>query len=93
MEARIYDRELNFKGVIENHTSLIWCRKYYVPGNFEIHAPITDRNLQLLAKGNIISKRGSEEAGVIEDCLLYTSLRESEEKGFRVSSKGKGGFQ
>ncbi len=26
MEVRIYDRDLNFKGVIENHTSLIWTR-------------------------------------------------------------------
>ena len=67
MEARIYDKNLNFKGSIENHTSLIWTRKYYEPGNFEIHAPITDRNLALLAKGNIISKRGSKEAGVVED--------------------------
>ena len=32
MEVRIYDRDLNFKGVIENHTSLIWTRKYYEPG-------------------------------------------------------------
>lgn len=53
MEVRIYDRDLNFKGVIENHTSLIWTRKYYEPGNFEIHAPITEQNLRLLAKGNI----------------------------------------
>lgn len=43
MEVRIYDRDLNFKGVIENHTSLIWTRKYYEPGNFEIHAPITEQ--------------------------------------------------
>ncbi len=85
MEARIYDRELNFKGVIENHTSLIWCRKYYEPGNFEIHAPITDRNLQLLAKGNIISKRGSEEAGVIEDI-------ENEESDIKNEITAKGRF-
>lgn len=43
MEVRIYDRDLNFKGVIENHTSLIWTRKYYEPGNFEIHVPITQK--------------------------------------------------
>ena len=85
MEARIYDRELNFKGVIENHTSLIWCRKYYEPGNFEIHAPITDRNLQLLEKGNIISKRGSEEAGVIEDI-------ENEESDIKNEITAKGRF-
>lgn len=51
MEVRIYDRDLNFKGVIENHTSLIWTRKYYEPGNFEIHAPITEQNLVYWQKG------------------------------------------
>lgn len=85
MEARIYDRNLNFKGVIENHTSLIWARKYYEPGNFEIHAPITDRNLALLAKGNIISKRDSKEAGVIEDI-------ENEESDIKNEITAKGRF-
>lgn len=85
MEARIYDRYLNFKGVIENHTSLIWCRKYYEPGNFEIHAPITDRNLQLLSKGNVISKRGSDEAGIIESI-------ENEESDIRNEITAKGRF-
>ena len=54
-------------------------------GNFEIHAPITDRNLQLLAKGNIISKRGSEEAGVIEDI-------ENEESDIKNEITAKGRF-
>lgn len=63
MEVRIYDRDLNFKGVIENHTSLIWTRKYYEPGNFEIHAPITEQNLRLLAKGNIISQTWQQRSG------------------------------
>lgn len=85
MEARIYDKDLNFKGVIENHTSLIWCRKYYEPGNFEIHAPITERNLFLLSKGNIISKRGSDEAGVIEGI-------ENEESDIRNEITAKGRF-
>lgn len=85
MEARIYDCDLNFKGIIENHTSLIWTRKYFEPGNFEIHAPITDRNLQLLKKGNIISKRGSAEAGVIEDL-------ENEESDIKNEITAKGRF-
>lgn len=85
MEVRIYDRDLNFKGVIENHTSLIWTRKYYEPGNFEIHAPITEQNLRLLAKGNIISKRGSSEAGVIEDI-------ENEESDLKNEITAKGRF-
>lgn len=67
MEIRIYRPDLYRAGQIENHTSLIWTRKFYEPGNFELHAPITEENLALLQPGNIVSKKGSSEAGVIED--------------------------
>lgn len=67
MEIRIYRPDLYRAGQIENHTSLIWTRKFYEPGTFELHAPITPENLELLVAGNIISKKGSSEAGVIED--------------------------
>lgn len=67
MEVRIYGRNLFRIGQIENQTSLIWTRKFYEPGTFELHAPITDENLYMLQEGNIIGKKGSDEAGVIED--------------------------
>lgn len=67
MEIRIYRPDLYRSGQIENHTSLIWTRKFYEPGTFELHAPITDENLELLQPGNIVGKKGAEEAGVIED--------------------------
>lgn len=67
MEVRVYGRDLYRKGQIENQTSLIWTRKFYEPGTFELHAPITDENLYLLQKDNIIGKKGSAEAGIIED--------------------------
>lgn len=67
MQVRIYGRDLYRKGQIENQTSLIWTRKFYEPGTFELHAPITDENLYLLQKDNIIGKKGSAEAGIIED--------------------------
>ena len=62
MEVRIYNRDLYREGQIENQTSLIWTRKFYEPGTFELHAPITDENLSLLQPGNIVGKKGSDEA-------------------------------
>lgn len=67
MEIRIYNPDLYRIGQVENQTSLIWTRKFFEAGNFEIHAPITSRNLELFAKGNIVSIKGAKEAGVIED--------------------------
>lgn len=65
MEIRVYSPELVFLGVIENFRSLLWYRKYYEPGRFELYAPATDENMRLLKAGNIITKRGAVEAGII----------------------------
>ena len=67
MEIRVYNADLYRIGQVENQTSLIWTRKFFEPGNFEIHAPITQKNLELFAAGNIVSLKDAKEAGVIED--------------------------
>lgn len=78
MELIIYEPTLLRKGVVENHSSLLWRRKYYEPGEFELHVPLTNTNIELLAKGNIISKRNSKEAGIVEN-IQYTDGTESSE--------------
>lgn len=67
MEIRVYDPQLDLRGIIENQTSLIWRRKYFEPGEFELYAPITSFNLQVLIMGNLITMYGQDDAGVIED--------------------------
>lgn len=88
MEIKIYDQNLYRKGSIENHISLIWTRKYYEPGDFEIHAPLTDKNIQLLKEGYLVSKKDTVEAGVIEDVTIdeAASSRKIIAKGRFLSS-------
>lgn len=66
MELRFYDKNLNFLGVTENQTSILWTRRYWEVGEFEIHLPTTDYTTKLSVRGNIVSYKGAEEAGVIE---------------------------
>lgn len=73
MQLRIYSPELNFLGIVENQTSVIWTRKYFEAGEFQVELPITDDNLSLFQLGNIVWKRDAVEAGVIEDLLLHES--------------------
>ena len=73
MEIRVYNIDLCFQGIIENQISLIWTRKYFETGDFELHTPLTDENIKLLQKGNILWKRGDDEAGVIEDIYIEES--------------------
>lgn len=70
MEVRIYDKNLNLKGIIENQTSLIWTRKYNEAGNFELHVPITDANRKLIQLENLVFVSGAVEAGIIEYIVL-----------------------
>ena len=65
MKVWVYNREMRLQGTIENHTSFIWARKLYTAGKFEIHAPATADNLELLRPGNIITKGDKDEAAVI----------------------------
>ena len=78
MEIRIYDSDLNFLGLIENQTSLIWSRRYFETGNFEIHCPITEYNRKLISLGRLVWKRGAKEAGVIEDIQLKQNELDNE---------------
>lgn len=70
MELRIYDASMNFKGLIENQTSVQWNRKYYDCGSFELHCPVTKNNQSLLQRGNLVWIRGAAEAGVIENITI-----------------------
>lgn len=67
MEVRIYNSDLYRIGQIENQTSLIWTRRFFSAGEFELHCPNTERNHKLLQRENIISIAGAKEAGIIED--------------------------
>lgn len=85
MEIRFYDENMDFLGVMENQTSLRWERKYYEPGSFELHTPVTADNLRLTKRGNLIWMKGSSEAGVIEDLVL----EESDTPKNEITAKGR----
>ena len=78
MELRIYNKNLERQGVVENFRSFIWTRKYFGPGDFELHAALTSENLRLLTKDCIVAKPDSLEAGIIESLELSDGIEERE---------------
>lgn len=84
MEIRVYDPQLDLIGIIEEYATLLWTRKLYEPGNFQMKLPLTDRNVQYLKRGNIVSKTGSKEAGVIE---LIEKTDTPKEKTLKISGR------
>ena len=70
MELRIYNASMQFLGLIENQTSVLWNRKYFEPGDFELYCPVTLNNQSLLKRGNLVWIKGAAEAGVIESLVI-----------------------
>lgn len=56
MDARIFDKELNPLGVVDEMASLIWTIRYFQVGEMKLLAPITENNKALLVVGNIVVK-------------------------------------
>lgn len=56
MEIRVYDKQLNALGVIDETASLIWTIMYFAVGEVKILAPITANNKSLLQTGRVVVK-------------------------------------
>ena len=77
-EIRVYDREMQFQGIIDAASSLQWHRKYYEPGDLELHCPMTQNNIELLQRGNLVYLKGAKEAAVVEHREIHDSAVMSE---------------
>jgi len=65
MELYIYSPAA-LLGVVDGTTSIRWRRKYFEPGEIEIHLPATAENLALCAIGHLVRRIGCDEAAIIE---------------------------
>ena len=70
MEVRIYEANMNFVGLVENQTSVLWNRAYFGGGSFELYCPITANNRNILQMGRLVWLRGAVDAGVIESLTM-----------------------
>jgi len=56
VELRIFDKEIEPLGAVDEITSLLWSVKYFDVGSVNLLAPITENNKRLLVEGNLIVK-------------------------------------
>lgn len=78
---RIFDKDINFLGEVDDFTSLFFIRKWDTYGEFEFHLSKLDR--ALIKKGNIIMvNNDGNKAGIIE----YIEI--DEENGEDIKVKG-----
>ncbi|NLB52923.1 MAG: hypothetical protein GX808_08285 [Syntrophomonadaceae bacterium] len=64
----VYKENYERVGYIESYSYLSWVRRYSEVGEFELKC--APENLPLLSLGNLLSKSGDKEAGLIETILV-----------------------
>lgn len=74
MIVHVFNPSLEFIGVIEEYSSLIWTDRYNKCGDFEIVLPPTPHNIGLLAPDNFIFVDGLDQDRmmIVEDLQLQT---------------------
>lgn len=86
MNLLIYNPEIEQQGTIDVYSSFRWRRRYYEPGEFELHVDATDENLALLVPGNIVHREDRKEAGIIEGISI-----EGTDNGDEITATGRMG--
>ena len=75
---------MTLQGVCSVYNSLIWHRKFYESGYFELEAPATPLNIELLKNHNFIAKPNSTEVGYIRTI----QITRDEEQGEYIKVSG-----
>ena len=65
VELIVYDKNIDPLGIIDTENSLLWERRFYEAGYFEIHLPPTGDNNALAVTKNYIMRTDARESGVI----------------------------
>ena len=73
VDLYILSPDIELQGVIDGYSSLRWRRRFFEPGEFELHCPASAENLALLQEGNIIHRLDRGEAGIIEGFAIATA--------------------
>lgn len=66
MDLFVYDQYGKLCGAAEPVSSLRWRRKYFEPGEVELHIPATHENIALYLPERILHMRGRKESALIE---------------------------
>lgn len=66
MEITVFDTNINALGVIDEMKSLVWVRRFYTAGTFEIQLPFTENNARLIRKSRILYRSDVKEAVLVK---------------------------
>lgn len=77
-EVYILDSDFRKVDIIDDYTSLIWSRRYYETGDFELYCNASEKNIELLQIGNYVMRIDDDEIFRIETVEIETNVEEGD---------------
>lgn len=74
MDLYILDSSLAPIAIIDSYASLIWTKRYYSPGDFELYIPANKNLLNYLQMGNFIKREDDNTVMIIEKIQIKTDV-------------------
>lgn len=72
MDLYVMNKSLETIGIIDAYQSVIWTKRYFSAGDFELYLPATTKIIDLLQTGNYIYRIDDESVMIIEKIQLKT---------------------
>ena len=72
MELYVLNRSLERIGVIDTYTSLIWAKRYYAAGDFELYLPASAAAVELLQEDYYLQRDDDDTVMIIEKIGITT---------------------
>lgn len=74
MDIYVYNSNLERVGLIDIYQSLIWTKRYYQAGDFELYVPASSELLETLQKDNLLIREDDDTIMVIEKIEITTDV-------------------
>ena len=83
--VEVRNSNLETIGIIDTAASIIWHKVYYGVGDFEIYAQATATHVDLLQRGNYITRLNDDEIGIIET----VEINRDSQDGLTITASGR----
>lgn len=72
MDIYVLNTDLERIGIIDTYVSLIWTKRYYKPGDFELYVPASVEILEILKHNNYLQRDDDDRIMIIERLEIKT---------------------
>lgn len=83
--VEIKDTSFATIGIVDTAKSIIWHKRYYGVGDFEVYAQATQAHVNLLRMGNYVTRLNDDEIGIIE----RIEISEDAQDGLMIIASGR----